>query len=1164
VTCRIALARGTGGRGNPAEFVECQVVEYRELLAADIAVELELLTPEEAAQGRGGLTEAERAQIDKEVERLLAESKGDARLALARRGVGRKLHQSLAPKTSHALSDAGAHVRAPLRTLTEERYIGFLPLGEGGMGLVYLALDTELNRKVAFKMVRSGADQPLDATPQTLPAEIEARFLQEAWVTGGLEHPGIVPVYELGRTPSGVPYYTMRLVRGERTLEDAITEAETAEERLALVEPFLKVCDAVRYAHSRSVIHRDLKPANIALGPFGEVVLLDWGLAKMHNRPDVTGSVWQARLDEMRLESDLDTMTSSLGTPGYMAPEAARGELSKVGKRSDVYGLGAILYRILTGRLPFKFETYAEFVGNVEKGVHEVPGAPAGLAHICLKAMALQREDRYERVDQLANDIRSWQTETSVDREVHALMQEAEVALQAAAVMEGDALLRQVDRTIAVVSRVRQLRPDHPGAAALLEKARERRAQAITEREQAARRRLLKRVGVIGLATATAATVVVAVMLNARRQEAEDARSKEATARARAVQERTRAEELARFMLIDLRDGLKPIGRLDLLGKVARESLDYYETLPTANVSDATWLARGVALDNVGAVLQATGDLQSAETSFRAALEIFERLGAERQITRALAKIGDVEDASGALKAARASFSRALAIAKRVAEKGDDTDWQQVSLCLHNIGDIEGAEGNTQAAMARYRESLTIMKRLAAKDPSSAVWQREVSVNLDKIGKVQTRTGDLKSALATLRESLAIAQRLAQRDPENRGWQRDLYVSLWKVGNAEKAMGDLKTAAPRFHAALAIARSLVDRDPTNTVWQWDLSGSLEMVGDVQRESGDIEDAGRSYRESLDIARRLVARDATNREWQRHLSAVLARVGNIELNKRNLEGAIEAHREALRIAKSLASVDESNIASQQDLATSYVRIGGIEAAMREREKALLSYRSALEIARRVAAHDPENTQWQRELSLALYRVGTTLQALGSLEAEPVLKEAVDAHAAAVKRAPHLEREHGYWTKAYHAAALVAGKRSPQTAEDQWALGYGLYRRKEFDRAVVHMTKALEDPKRHTTMGNLYTAACAAALVTGPDAERWHKQAIAWLAADLRLNGEEIERIDAELAKPTQDKRQREQLTLRVGSLRHHIGWAREGDPDLASLRTRADFKALFTD
>jgi len=233
--------------------------------------------------------------LDK-VEHRVAEAGNDAQAALLRQGgLDRSIHLALGndgAELTRALTGLGAPVRAPLRPLPDNRYVAFEPVGEGGVGVVYLALATELNRRVAFKMVRPDAGtaatdkrstpaSPADARPpprdtdaaQTF-EELKSRFLQEAWVTGGLEHPGIVPVYELGRTGAGVPYYTMRFVRSQRTLAQAIDEARDRpwDERLALLEPFLKLCDTVRYAHSKGVVHRDLKPDNVALGEYGEVL----------------------------------------------------------------------------------------------------------------------------------------------------------------------------------------------------------------------------------------------------------------------------------------------------------------------------------------------------------------------------------------------------------------------------------------------------------------------------------------------------------------------------------------------------------------------------------------------------------------------------------------------------------------------------------------------------------------------------------------------------------------------------------------------------------------------------------------------------------------------------------------------------------------------------
>jgi len=432
-----------------------------------------------------------------------------------------------------------------LRTLPLDRYRDYRPAGEGGMGIVYWAIDTDLNREVALKIVRPGARGASEETPEEpiglappgrgTPASkafetLKARFLQEAWVTGGMAHPGIVPVYELGQTPEGVPYYTMRFVKGSRTLSSAIegVEGSPVEDRLALLETFLKVCDTMSYAHAHGVIHRDLKPENVALGEFGEVVVLDWGLAKTRDGPDVTETLWKDRIREFREATDLRTLAGAMGTPGYMSPEAALGRAAEVDERSDVYGLGAILFEILTGRLPFAFESYLELVRKL--GADEAPSArslepdlPEGLSDICARALAREAEDRPASAEVLAREIRTWQTKRAADLEVAGLLREAKGALAGAEGLAGDALVRQLDRAGAACSQVLAKRPGDAEARGLRKELGRLRARGIAERERAARGRVLRRGGVALLAVATVATVLVALTLEDRRRRAEDA-----------------------------------------------------------------------------------------------------------------------------------------------------------------------------------------------------------------------------------------------------------------------------------------------------------------------------------------------------------------------------------------------------------------------------------------------------------------------------------------------------------------------------------------------------------------------------------------------------------------------------------------------------------------
>jgi serine/threonine-protein kinase len=233
-------------------------------------------------------------------------------------------------------------------------------LGRGGMGVVLVCRDNPLGRDLAIKVLRpEHRGDPV----------AEQRFLEEAQITGQLQHPGVVPVHQVGRLPDGRPYFTMKLVRGQ-TLADLLeARAEPGQDRSRFLTVFRQVCQTLAYAHDRGVVHRDLKPSNVMVGAFDEVQVMDWGLAKVLGGSGAAGAepagLAPADLSVIRtLRSEAPEMASRtgtvLGTPSYMAPEQARGEVGRVNERCDVFGLGAMLCEILTGRPPFDGETVEE------------------------------------------------------------------------------------------------------------------------------------------------------------------------------------------------------------------------------------------------------------------------------------------------------------------------------------------------------------------------------------------------------------------------------------------------------------------------------------------------------------------------------------------------------------------------------------------------------------------------------------------------------------------------------------------------------------------------------------------------------------------------------------------------------------------------------------
>ena len=281
--------------------------------------------------------------------------------------------------SDEALDRLRAAADAP--DLSGTGYVLIDKLGSGGMSGVFRVTDTTLGREVALKVL--GIE---DSSGQ-----LGARLLREAKIIAQLEHPGIVPVHDVGTLPDGRVFYTMKLVQGRR-LDQQHEELGGVPERLRI---FQKTCEAVSFAHARHVLHRDLKPQNVMVGPFGEVLVMDWGLAKLLDPGVLAEEKMVPKIAEsgrtLPGQDASDTQSPEadtahgvvLGTPGYMAPEQARGEIEAVGPRADIYSLGAVLKFLIEG----------------------TQGTPKALAAIAGKAMAEDVQQRYGSVEELAHDI---------------------------------------------------------------------------------------------------------------------------------------------------------------------------------------------------------------------------------------------------------------------------------------------------------------------------------------------------------------------------------------------------------------------------------------------------------------------------------------------------------------------------------------------------------------------------------------------------------------------------------------------------------------------------------------------------------------------------------------------------------------------------------------
>jgi serine/threonine protein kinase len=354
---------------------------------------------------------------------------GSARLTV-------RLSDATARHFSEALWDADLGL-APVREQLEgARYKVLTTVARGGMGVILQARDLRIRRNVAMKVMKTGAQ---------FSKESVLRFIDEAQLTGQLEHPNIVPVYELGIDEHGEAFYAMKFVKGI-TLDEVLRGLRDGSPLMlskyplgALITVFQKICDAVAYAHSRGVIHRDLKPENVMIGDYGEVLVMDWGLAKQISQTENSEPAqWPAVLspstsDELRGFETLHGVV--VGTPPYISPEQARGELDQIDQRSDVFVLGAILYAILTLRAPVAGDTVEEVLDRIIAGgspapvsfnnrvrtrpdpgepqitLAHCPGGrvPEGLSAVAMKALRTEPGERYQTVEEMQAEIAAFQ-----------------------------------------------------------------------------------------------------------------------------------------------------------------------------------------------------------------------------------------------------------------------------------------------------------------------------------------------------------------------------------------------------------------------------------------------------------------------------------------------------------------------------------------------------------------------------------------------------------------------------------------------------------------------------------------------------------------------------------------------------------------------------------
>ncbi len=915
----------------------------------------------------------------------------------------------------------------PLPEVSHTLYRTADEIARGGMGRIVAAEDQRLHRPVALKEL-------LDPTDENI-----SRFQREALITARLQHPGIVPVYEAGRWPTGEPFFAMKLVSG-RPLDQVIAGATTLPARLAILPRLAAACDAIAYAHSQRIIHRDLKPGNVLVGDFGETVVIDWGLAKDLDAVESFDSANRGPRVPRKsrpMETTSSTLTvagSVMGTPAYMAPEQARGET--VDQRADVFALGAMLYHVLAGAPPYNARTATDVIaaaalGNIVPFATREKHAPRDLVAILDRAMAPEPADRYPHAGELADELRRFLTGSLVEAHRYTVLQR---------------LGRFVKKHRAAVT--------------------------------------IGAVAVAGFAIGGS----LAVKRVVRERDRAEFEQKIATTRKLA------AERLIDYMFSNVQTQLTAIGRLDLMAGLGAEVKRYYDRLsqiPGGMPADderrmaeaieligraehisgkpdqalETWgQARSKLIALIGddkqaatfvlrtmiakldfesaQIYQERGNSLEAHKSFEHARAEYDALAKEqptsREIMLASAEnldvVGDMLRHEGKVDEAFDEYTEAKSLRDKAASQGNGTVTEEVmalSASHLRIGGIYQARGASQLAMDEYKTALRLRESVLHSEPDDVEIQKKVLDTEEQMAQLSSSLGDEKSAIEAYRRALPVMEQLAHRDPTNTDWAYQRGNVLADLGLALADSGDYKEALAQIGQATAIQQELTTRDPKGNRYQIALGRSYIRSGDVHLCLGETDQAMQQYKLAQDVRKTLVDRDATSVAFRRAYAGAFAKLGQTYVQKSDLARAIDMHEQALELRARLVTDSPANGGFKNELAVTKIALGQL-LVTKDPKRGHELVDGGLALSRALVQGDPINLEWRETLVQGLIARGRLPGPVATREA--ALQEARTIAGEAVVRAAQNVQWPGYLAEVHTGLAELAT--DSHIAADEW--------------------------------------------------------------------------------------------------------------------------------
>jgi serine/threonine protein kinase len=749
----------------------------------------------------------------------------------------------------------------------------------GGLGQVSVARDEKLKRQVALKEILP--DKRHDH-------HVRQRFVNEAEITGQLEHPGIVPIYALEEDARGDPYYAMRFIQG-RTLAEAITVHHRQPTPLGfrdLLGRFVTVCHTVAYAHSKGVVHRDLKPANVMLGDYGETLVVDWGLAKkLDEAPPMSSTAREGKravaetteageITDYNIHAESSTGVGltqagqALGTPAYMPPEQAAGELDRLGPASDVYALGAVLYCLLTDRAPYEGASAREVVDRV---LHEAPdrpgrvrpGVPPALEAVSLKALAREPRERYASAADLATEVERWQAGEPVSAYQEPLT----------------ARLRRWARK---------------------------------------RQRLVTGAGV-ALAVLLVSLLVGAALLGAANRELEE-KNTELEQEQDKTKKALAAEKTRRQQARDALDAMTSelLERL-LLSKTTldkedeaflKQTLEKYDEFAADTGADKeSRVGVANAYIRMASIRQRLGQNELTESAYRQGGKLFGQLAAEfptvfryrQEQVSALGGVGYLFMFRNHPKESEEVYAEAIRLQEQLRRDfpHEPEAQQELASLQNNLGFLFHSINRFDRAAAAFREAIRLRRDLVRHYPEREPYRQTLSLSLNNLGSMGLVVGDLKEGEKHLREANRLQERLVKDNPNNPEYRRTLATGLRNLGLILHRQQRWPEARITLEKALKVREELVGEFPLDTAYAIDLGTAYTATAGLIRDAGNPEQSLEVFEKGIKILRAVLRRVGGNMEARQQLcdahwarAAALDRLGRDRDSEKDWDQAVD--------------------------------------------------------------------------------------------------------------------------------------------------------------------------------------------------------------------------------------------------------------------------------